>query len=192
MARYPKCPLLDVAIYTYHEWAAAMLDFLGELVRVTLISTELDPPFDQLKEWVIELLGAEATVDAAGAKGRLLDQILGILERTHGEIHKLLTGGIRLSDDVLIYRVRQLRSEQCKLAGMLVVICQGGCIGRGHAIKLIKWLKRQDRADGIVYVVFAAVLSIFRPLDAMEAEDAREEVSLEGKCAADGRTPRRG
>jgi nuclear pore complex protein Nup205 len=138
-----------------HEWTAQLLDFLRELLRLT-VGPEADEsvPFDTLRKWVEDLLVTKTSVGKF--EGTLVDQVVGQVDAIQERLGGLLRGGPSggVEYELLSFRVSALRGEQNKLAGILSAIAQGGLLGRGHVIKLLKWLKKSDRVDGIAAMVF--------------------------------------
>ena len=133
-----------------------MLDFLHELFRLSISSdSEEGAPFDTVREWVRELLMRRITL-SSGGEGTLVDQILeqvDALQRTLDAL--ILQRATGTEYDLLVYRVTATRSEQGKLVALLGVIARGGMMGRGHFVKLLKWLKKAQKMDGITGCIFS-------------------------------------
>lgn len=157
-SRYPSRSIPEIATYTLHDWTTKLLDFLRELLRLTIgPSAEQGAPFDALRDWVDELLVTKSSLGKGRGEGTLVDQILNQLDDIHIKLGSLVrsqrTSGAEF--ELLMFRVGALRAEQGRLAGILGFIAQGGLVGRGHVIKMLKWLKKCDRVDSTV----ASVLS---------------------------------
>ena len=148
-SRYPSHSILEIAVCIFHDYTAKLLDFLRELLRLTIgPNAEEGEPFDTLREWVQGLLVTSA------AEGTLVDQIIHELDHIHSRLRDHIRN--RGPDfELLAFRVRALRADQSKLAGLLATISRGGMLGRGHVIKVLKWLKKSDRQDALVQTVLA-------------------------------------
>ena len=135
-----------------------MLDFLHELFRLTILpDSEESAPFDTVREWVKELLMRRITL-YLGGEGTLVDQILEQVDALQRALDGLILQRATGTEyDLLVYRVNATRSEQGKLAALLGVIAKGGMMGRGHFVKLLKWLKKCGKMDGIAGCIFAFV-----------------------------------
>lgn len=134
-----------------------MLDFLVELMRLTVgVEAEAGETFDNLRDWVADLLSSN-----------MIDQILNQIDGHQSKIP-------RSTSDFML---NALRSEQLKLGTLLLHIAQGGFMGRGHLIKTLKWLKKADRVDPVVALVYGSFLSVIRPMDSLGEEDPRYSVS---------------
>lgn len=154
--RYPDRSIAEISTYLSCEWTEKLLDFLRELLRLT-IGPEAwsDPPFDSLRSWVEDLL-----VDriAVGGKARtLVDHVMLQLDETQKRIEELVrqarTG--QTNFELAVYRVGALRAQQGKMVGILGAIAQGGYIGRGQLVQIVKWLKKSSRPDVLVGAVLA-------------------------------------
>lgn len=133
-----------------------MLNFLRELIRITLASdVDLSPPYDTLRNWVEDLLITRGSLGVGKGEGTLVDQILSQLDVLQDKISDLLRSGATSAEqyEMLSFRVGALRSEQCKMAGILASISEAGLLGRGQVLKMFKWLKKAEKADIITTTV---------------------------------------
>ncbi len=158
--RYPSRQTLEVATYILHDWTAKLLDCLRELLHLTISpDAGIGPPFDALREWVNELLVTKTSLGQGRGEGALVDQIITQIDDIQAKLNGLVkaprTSGPEY--DLLSFRVGALRAEQGKLAGTLGDIAEGGLVGRGHVIKLLKWLKKCDRVDALVGSILSCV-----------------------------------
>jgi nuclear pore complex protein Nup205 len=155
--RYPSRSNFEIATFTYHEWTGQMLDFLRELLRLTTPSeADLSPPFDQLRNWVDELLTIRTPL-AFGGEGTLVDQIISQLDVAQGKISRLLQerSGSMAEYESVSFRIAAVRSEQCKMAGILAGICEAGMVGKAQVLRMLKWLKKLEKPDVIMTTVLA-------------------------------------
>ena len=137
---------------------AKLLDFLYELLRHTIgPNAEQGAPFDGLRDWVTELLITKSSLGKGRGEGTIIDQILTQMDDIHVELDDLVRSPRTVGPEyeLLTFRIGAQRAEQGKLAGILRMIAQGGLLGKGHVIKVLKWLKKSDRIDLMV----ASVLS---------------------------------
>ncbi|WWD22817.1 hypothetical protein CI109_107311 [Kwoniella shandongensis] len=154
--QYPSQSPPEVAVYLLYKRVNDQLDFLRELLRITLTAdAEVGGPFETLREWVETLLNTRASLGQGKGEGTMVDQIIVQLDTLQAKIDGLLRSGPSggAAYDLLRFRVEALRAEQNKMTGILSLIAEGGHLGRGQVIRVIKWLKRADRADGLVAVV---------------------------------------
>lgn len=119
-----------------------------------------------------------ALADGGGKEGTLVDQILSQLSILQTKISSLLSAsssgqGYELQQ----FRVTALRAEQNKLAGILALIAEGGRLGRGQVIRVLKWLTKVERMDAVVGLVAASVWAAWKPLEVLDASDARYDVA---------------
>ena len=137
-----------------------MLDFLHELFRLTISPDfEEGAPLDTVREWVKELLMRRITL-SSGGEGTLVDQVLEQVDALQRTLDGLITQRATGTEyDLLVHRVNATRSEQGKLAALLGVIARSGMMGRGHYIKVLKWLKKCGKMDGIAGCIFASAMS---------------------------------
>ena len=133
-----------------------MLDFLRELLRVTIApGADQSAPFDHLRVWVEELLSESTSLGQGKGNGTTVDQILGQVDAIQEKLSTLLRSGpcSGVAYEMLSFRVGALRAEQNKLVGLLGAIAEGGNLGRGHLVKILKWLKKKDKVDTLVGAV---------------------------------------
>nr|XP_018266519.1 nuclear pore complex protein Nup205 [Kwoniella dejecticola CBS 10117]OBR88677.1 nuclear pore complex protein Nup205 [Kwoniella dejecticola CBS 10117] len=178
--QYPSRSPPEVAVYLLHRWETDMLDFLRELLRTILSpDAEIGGAFEQLKDWVLGLLNTRVSLGQGKGEGALVDQIMVQLDSIQSKIDGLLrsgaTGGANY--DLLRFRVEALRAEQNKMSSILSVISEGGHLGRGQVVRIVKWLKKCDRADGLTAVVVSALFAAWKPLEVMDASDPRYDVA---------------
>jgi len=140
-----------------------MLDFIRELLRVSIdVESEIDQTTEILREWV-ELLLSERTTLGNGQEGYIVDLLFNQIDALQSRIDGMLG---RVGDfEMLSFMVQALRSSQCKLVGILAAIAQSGRLGRGHIVKLLKWLQRAERPDGITTVMLRYVKGETNPND---------------------------
>jgi nuclear pore complex protein Nup205 len=114
-------------------------------------------PFDTLREGIGGLLNARTSLGEGKSEGTLVDQIIGQLDDLSSRLGSLLrtgpVGGVEY--ELLSFRVTAIRAEQNKLAGVLAAMAEGGYLGRGQVIKVLKWLKKCDQVDGLVGVILS-------------------------------------
>lgn len=136
--------------------------------------------WEGLKEFVEDLLGAKVTLaDGSGKEGTLVDQILSQLSVLQTKISSLLsTSSSGQGYELQQFRLTALRAEQNKLAGILALIAEGGRLGRGQVIRVLKWLAKVERMDAVVGLVAASVWAAWKPLEVLDASDSRYDVSL--------------
>ena len=148
-SRYPSRNLAEISTYIFHDWTSKLLSLLHELLRLTIGPSAGDgQPFDSLREWVKELLVRQT------GSGVLVDTILSQLDGLQRRLDSIQSQRASGPEyDLLVYRVASIRSHQNQLVGMLGTIAQGGMIGRGHVIKMLKWLKQCSRVDALVATV---------------------------------------
>lgn len=156
--RYPSRSVPEIGIYIYHNWLSESLDFLRELLRLTIgPQAEEGAPFDTLREWVGGLLNARTPLGTGKGEGTLVDQIIGQLDELSARLGGLLrtgpVGGVEY--ELLSFRVMSIRAEQNKLAGVLAAIAESGYLGRGQVVKVLKWLMKCEQVDGLVGVVLS-------------------------------------
>ena len=140
-SEFPHLPLPELAFYIFSEWATQMLDFLHELLSFTL-SPEVDAPFDVLQQWVESLLSARSALGLNRGDGSLVDRIIVQLEDLPS----------RLANSTTLPLVTSSRE---KLAGILVVLAESGYVGRGHVMRLLRWLKKIEQVDKTTSIVIA-------------------------------------
>ncbi|ODO07092.1 hypothetical protein I350_04461 [Cryptococcus amylolentus CBS 6273] len=172
--QYPSRSTPEISIYLLHQWSLDLLVFLEQLFRVVISqSDELDTHFEPLKNFVENLLGSKTE------QGTLIDNILSQLDVLHSKLSSLLSSQSPSGPafELLQFRVQALRAEQNKLASILGVLAEGGRLGRGQVVRILKWLKKVDRADGVVGMVGASLMAAWKPLESMDASDGRYDVA---------------
>jgi nuclear pore complex protein Nup205 len=143
-------------MFLLYAWTLDMLDFLHELFKLTIgREADVDAPFDTLRGRVEEMLQKRVKVGAG--EGTFVDLILNQLDELQRKMAGLVNTPRTVGDeyDVLAFRIRSIRSQQGKMVGLLALVAQGARIGRGHVVKMLKWLKKTDRVDGVVTGVLA-------------------------------------
>ena len=154
--RYPSRSTLEIAMFTFHEWTTQMLDFLREVLRLTIApDADLTSPFDALRSWVEDLLTTRASLGAGKGEGTVVDQVILQLDTFQDKLSTLLRSGSTSGQEyeMQTFRVAAIRSEQCKMAGILASIAEAGLLGRGQVVKLLKWLRKVERPDAIMTAV---------------------------------------
>ncbi|WVQ93947.1 hypothetical protein IAU59_001025 [Kwoniella sp. CBS 9459] len=178
--QYPSRSAPEVAVYILYRWQTDMLDFLRELLRTVLTAEEeIGGAFEPLKEWVQELLNTRVSLGQGKGEGALVDGIMVQLDVLQSQIDALLrTGPTGGGDyDLLKFRVEALRAEQNKLTAILSIIAESGNLGRGQVVRILKWLKKTERTDGMVAMVVASLFAAWKPLETMDASDLRYDVA---------------
>ncbi|WVR03296.1 hypothetical protein IAU60_000287 [Kwoniella sp. DSM 27419] len=178
--QYPSRSPAEVAVYILYRWQTDMLDFLRELLRTVLLAEEeIGGAFQPLKDWVLDLLATRKSLGEGKGEGALADAIIVQLDNMQAQIDTLLrtgpTGGADY--DLLRFRVEALRAAQNKMASILGIIAESGHLGRGQVIRILKWLKKTERADGMVAMVIAALFAAWKPLEGIDASDPRYDVA---------------
>ncbi|KAL1406935.1 hypothetical protein Q8F55_006347 [Vanrija albida] len=167
--RFPSRSPTEVATYILHEALQALLDFVRELLRLTVgPDAEVGEPFDELRIWVEDLL------DEKGALGFLadvaVDQIDAIQVRLDALVRSPASGG---QLDLINFRVAALRTEQNRLAGILGVLADSGLLKTSQVVKIVKWLKKCAKPDAVAAAVFAAFSAATQPLESIDPRDHR-------------------
>jgi nuclear pore complex protein Nup205 len=87
----------------------------------------------------------------------MVDQILIQLDELQKRIEELLrtNNPVGVEYEILTYRVGVLRAQQNRMAGIVGLVTEGGYLGRGQVIKVLKWLKKSERMDGLSGVLLA-------------------------------------
>jgi nuclear pore complex protein Nup205 len=87
----------------------------------------------------------------------MVDQILIQLDEIQKRIEELLrtNNPVGVEYEILTYRVGVLRAQQNRMAGIVGLVTEGGYLGRGQVIKVLKWLKKSERMDGLSGVLLA-------------------------------------
>ncbi|EIW73176.1 hypothetical protein M231_07444 [Tremella mesenterica] len=177
---YPARSSAEVAVFALHAWLADMLNFLRELLRLTISpSAETTAPFDTLREWVEGILTIKTSLGPGRGDGTMVDQILSQVDVLQDKLNVLLKtpSGNATDYEVLSFRIGAIRSEQNKLVGLLGIIAESGLLGRGHVIKVLKWLKKAEKVDGLVGLVFSALCAAAKPMDTLDINDVRWEAT---------------
>ncbi|WWC66972.1 uncharacterized protein I206_100879 [Kwoniella pini CBS 10737] len=178
--QYPSRSTPEVAVYLLHRWETDMLDFLREFLRTILSpEEEIGGAFEQLKDWVLGLLNTRVSLGQGKGEGALVDQIIVQLDNIQSKIDGLLRSGASGGADyeLLRFRVEALRAEQNKMSSILAIIAESGHLGRGQVVRIVKWLKKAERADGLIAMVVSALFAAWKPLEAMDASDPRYDVA---------------
>lgn len=156
---YPARSISEICVFIYYQFFTDLLDFLYELLRLTISASieEQDCPFDVLRTWVEDLLATRTSLGAGKGEGTLLDQILLQIDEQQRKIGELLrtTNPVGVEYEILTYRISALREQQNRMAGIVGLITEGGCATRGQVIKILKWLKKSDKVDGLSGVLLA-------------------------------------
>lgn len=150
--RFPSRSIVEISVYILHGWTTQMLEFLRELLRLTIgPNAPTGEPFDALREWVEDLLNMKTSMGANKPERSIAENILGQVDEAYSRLNSLL--GSRQTGaeyDLQSFRIAAIRAEQSKLVGILAATSLGGYLGRGDTIALLKWLKRCDRLDPLV------------------------------------------
>jgi nuclear pore complex protein Nup205 len=87
----------------------------------------------------------------------LVDQLLLQLDEHQRKIEELLrtNNPVGVEYEILTYRVGAMREQQNRMAGIIGLVTEGGYLGRGQVIRVLKWLKKSDRVDGLSGVLLA-------------------------------------
>lgn len=162
--RYGSRSIPEIAIFIYHDYLRSSLDFLNYILSLTISpDAENGQVIDTLREWVDDLLQTRTTLGGGGSgqgprgEGTLVDQIIGQLDDVQLRLSSLVrsspSSGAEL--ELLTWRISALRSEQNKMAGILGLLAEGGYLRKGFVVKVLKWLKKCERMDGLVLSVLA-------------------------------------
>lgn len=147
----------EVGTWLLSAWTSDLLSFVFELLRITLSpETEGLEPFAPLSVKVQDILATRVKV--GNGEGTWIDLILDQLDALQAKLDNLARPSQQVQGaeyDLLEYKVVAARSQQGKLVGLLSLLGEAGMIGRGQAVKVVKWLKRKARVDGIVVGVLA-------------------------------------
>lgn len=147
-------------MFIYHQFFTDLLDFLHELLRLTISPPpeDLDYPFDILQSWVIDvLLSTKTSLGPGKGEGTLVDQIMSQIDEQQKKIAELLrtSNPVGVEYEILTFRITAIREQENRMAGIIGLVAEGGYMGRGQVIKLLKWLKKSDRVDGLSGVLLA-------------------------------------
>ncbi|WVQ79550.1 hypothetical protein IAT38_001649 [Cryptococcus sp. DSM 104549] len=176
---YPTQSIPEIAVYLLHHWTAELLELLRELLRVAFVpEDDLPVHLEPLRSFVEELLNTKVSLGAGKGDGTLVDQITVQLDVLQGKIDGLVRSNVPAGGHELHkFRIEGLRAEQNRMAGILALIAEGGHLGRGQVIRVLKWLKKCERTDGMVGMVVAAVFAAVKSLDGMDHADPRWSVA---------------
>lgn len=75
-------------------------------------------------------------------------------QRKIGELLRT-TNPVGVEYEILTYRISALREQQNRMAGIVGLIAEGEYMTRGQVIKVLKWLKKSDRVDGVSGVLLS-------------------------------------
>lgn len=116
-----------------------------------------DYPFDVLREWALDLLLTRTSLGHGKGEGTIVDQILLQLDEQQRQIQELLrtNNPVGVEYEILSYRVGAIREQQNRMVGIMGLVTEAGYLGKGQVIKVLKWLKRCDRVDGLSGVLLA-------------------------------------
>lgn len=169
--RFPSRSDPEIAVYILHESLQSLLDFVQDLLRLTVgPEAEVGQPFDDLRIWVEDLL------DEKGANGLLADVVIDQVDALQTRLSSLVrTQASGAAMDLLNFRVEALRGEQNRLASILGTLSVSGLLKSSQIVKIVKWLKKAAKPDAIVAAVFAAFCAATQPLEALNESDARFE-----------------
>ena len=157
-SQYPARSTPEICVFIYHQYFTELLDFLHELLRLTISSAGIaDYPFDVLREWVLDLLLTRSSLGQGKGEGMLVDQLLIQLDEQQRKIEELLrtNNPVGVEYEILTYRIGAIREQQNRMAGIVGLVTEGGYLGRGQVIRVLKWLKKCDRVDGLSGVLLA-------------------------------------
>ena len=150
----------EIAIYLLESWTTSMLDFLHELLRLTISPhSEEGEAFTLLSDKIVDLLQRRTIVGSAG--GSLVDLIISQTETIQKRLDAMAKPLNRLMGaeyDLQVYRIQCTRNHQEKLVSILATIALSGFVGRGHVVRLVKVLRKAERVDSVVSALFAYVL----------------------------------
>jgi nuclear pore complex protein Nup205 len=156
----------EIAIYLIETWTTGMLDFLQDLLRLTVgPQPEEGEAFAALSDKVIDLLQRKTAVGSG--EGSLVDLIISQTEALQERLDLMAKPSSRLIGaeyDLQVYRIQCTRSHQEKLVSILATIAMSGFVGRGHVVRLVKALRKANRIDCVISGLFA--YAFFLPEDA--------------------------
>ncbi|RSH80248.1 uncharacterized protein EHS24_008821 [Apiotrichum porosum] len=171
--RFPSRSDPEIAVYVLHEALQALLDFVKELLRLTVgPEAEAGEPFDDLRVWVYDLL------DDKGAGGYVGDVVTDQIDAIQARLATLVrsqASGAAL--ELVNFRVAALRGEQNRLAGILDTLAISGLLKVSQVVKIVKSLKKCTRPDAVAASVLAAFFAATPPIDSFkeDVQDARIE-----------------
>jgi hypothetical protein len=164
-----------ISVYEYLAWLNGMLDFLHELFACT-IAVEADSELaihdhTDFTLWVDRLLTGDSGTP-------LVMQILNRIDDAGEKIKKLRTGlGPQMQHDLFQHIVCTYRAQRDKLARLLGPIAQQGRLHKKQALAVIRWLKKQEKVDGVTSMVAMAFFSAAEAQDTLGEGDPRAGVS---------------
>ncbi|KAL7420503.1 hypothetical protein Q5752_004453 [Cryptotrichosporon argae] len=175
-ARYPSRSDAEIAVYILYESLSSMLSFLSSLLRLTL--ADAAEAFDELRAYVENLLDTRTSLGQGKGDGFLVDQIMTQLDEQQARLVAVVrdghAGGAQQLE-LATFRTGAIRQAQNEMAGMVVTIASAGLLKSSQVVRIVKWLKKCERPDGVVAAVLAALLAATRPLDSLEDTDPRYE-----------------
>ena len=150
----------EIAVYLLETWTTSMLDFLHELLRLTVgPQAEAGEAFVVLSDKVVGLLQRKTSLGEGGrVEGSLVDLLLSQTEVLQSRLDTMARPSHRMVGaeyDLYEYRIQSIRSHQEKLVSILATVVLSGYIGRGHIVRLVKILRKTDKLDSIVAGLYA-------------------------------------
>ena len=98
---------------------------------------------------------ARTSLGEGKGEGTLVDQIISQLDSVQNRLNVVVrstpSNGSEL--ELLTWRISALRGEQNKMAGLLGLLAEGGYLRKGYVVKVLKWLKKCDKMDGLTLSV---------------------------------------
>jgi nuclear pore complex protein Nup205 len=152
---WPSRTVVEISTYLLYGWQAQMLDFFTEVLAMAIGRDQLvGTVFDPIRDKIAGLL--ERKVKVGNGEGTFVDLILNQLDDLQSRLDQLVRTQrvVGPEYDLLVFRIESLRASQNRLIRILSVMAFGGVIGRGQVVKLLKWLKKTDKVDGLVMGVF--------------------------------------
>jgi nuclear pore complex protein Nup205 len=152
---WPSRTVVEISTYLLYGWQAQMLDFFIEVLAMAIGRDQLvGTVFDPIRDKIAGLL--ERKVKVGNGEGTFVDLILNQLDDLQSRLDQLVRTQrvVGPEYDLLVFRIESLRASQNRLIRILSVMAFGGVIGRGQVVKLLKWLKKTDKVDGLVMGVF--------------------------------------
>lgn len=152
---WPSRTVVEISTYLLYGWQAQMLDFFTEVLAMAIGRDQLvGTVFDPIRDKITGLL--ERKVKVGNGEGTFVDLILNQLDDLQSRLDQLVRTQrvVGPEYDLLVFRIESLRASQNRLIRILSVMAFGGVIGRGQVVKLLKWLKKTDKVDGLVMGVF--------------------------------------
>jgi nuclear pore complex protein Nup205 len=152
---WPSRTVVEISTYLLYGWQAQMLDFFTEVLAMAIGRDQLvGTVFDPIRDKIAGLL--ERKVKVGNGEGTFVDLILNQLDDLQSRLDQLVRTQrvVGPEYDLLVFRIESLRASQNRLIRILSFMAFGGVIGRGQVVKLLKWLKKTDKVDGLVMGVF--------------------------------------